>query len=379
MNKKAVIFTWCHDNGPVNYGQILQCYAMQKLCEKYGLDATVIKYRRLRKFEDLINIPAKGTERNKYELQFKEKYVEKQDARQVKKFQNFISEHICLSAQCYSIKDIEEEIEDKDILIVGSDQLWNPLWFDPVYLLEFAKETQRIVSIATGGISVDKEAYRPTLRRIAKGIEKFDYVSVREPISRDILNAYTKREIADVLDPTLLLDEIEWNQICGHNLMKEKYIFVYCLGALTFHKHILKEIARKYGVGKIIYIKMHYSTEPVNHEGILEPITDAGPKEYLSYIRYAEAVCTDSFHGFVFSVMFKKDFYLMDRAYIPKDEVSNSRADNLMDKLKIKKRYANCKKDLSEMEHIDYERVGQELGKQRKDSIKEFEKAIGIV
>lgn len=379
MKKKAAIFTWCHNCCLVNYGQILQCYATQELCKEYGLDVIVINYRNLKKFEKADDIPPKGRERDCYEKLFVDKYVERQDDIQVKRFVDFISANIRLSQQCYSIKDIKEEILDKDILIVGSDQLWNPLWFDPVYLLEFVETRQRCVSVATGGISSNKEVYSQILKRIAKGVERFDFVSVRESISRDILNSYTNKKIVDILDPTLMLGEDKWKVISQYKLIEGKYIFVYCLGKITPHKHILKEIARKYKTRKIVYIRMHYSSEQINNEGILEPVVDAGPREFLSLIRYASAVCTDSFHGFALSLVFRKDYYLLDRAYIARDEASNVRADNIMNKLKIPKRYANSKKELLKLESIDYEGLRTEFDKRKNDSIKEFERAIGCI
>ncbi len=377
MGKKAALFTWCYF-GRVNYGQILQCYATQQLCEEYGLDVTVIKYRPLKEFEKDIPIPPKGTEREYYEKHYKEQYIESQDAKQVESFQKFISENICMSPQCYSIKDIEEEIEDKELLITGSDQLWNPAWFDPVFLLGFAGKKHKIISIATGGISVDRKAYRPVLERIAKGLEQFDFVSVRETVSKGILSAYTDKRIVDVLDPTLLIDERKWKKLCACRAVEGKYIFVYFLGKLTPHKHILKEIARKHKIGRIIYIRMHDSDEEINSESILEPFADAGPREFLSLIRHADIVCTDSFHGFVFSLIFEKEFFLMDRAYANTDEISNAREANIMDKLEIKNRYANSRKDLQNSEAIDYVSVKKALEERKKFCRKEIEQGIAL-
>lgn len=376
MKKKAAIFTWCYDNGTVNYGQILQCYAMQTLCEEYGMDTVVIKYRCLNEFEKLTNIPSKGSDRENYEFQYRNQYIENQDTKQVRKFIKFISQNIRCSSQCYSVKDIEEEIKDRDILIIGSDQLWNPLWFKEVYLLEFAKENQRCISIATGGICVDREKYRPIIKKIANGIEKFDYVSVREPLSQKILNCYTDKRITDILDPTLLLDEVKWEEICEKRLINKKYIFVYFLGKVSPHKNILKEIVKRYNIEKIVYIKMNCSNEKINNENIMEPVINAGPKEFLSLIKYSEAVCTDSFHGTAFSIIFKKDFYVVERAYTDNDITSEIRVDNLMEKLKIKKRYANSKKELRDIEYINYEDVEKELFIKRKYCMKEFERAI---
>lgn len=377
MGKKAALFTWCYF-GRVNYGQILQCYATQKLCEEYGLEVMVIKYRPLKEFEKIINIPPKGIEREHYEKYFKDRYIESQDVKQVERFREFISENICMSPQCYSIKDIEEEIEDKDILIVGSDQLWNPAWFDPVFIVEFARKKHKVISIATGGISINKKVYQPVLKRIAKGLEKFDFVSVRETVSREILNAYTDKKIIDVLDPTLLLDERKWRGLCAHRMVEEKYILAYFLGKLTPHKHILKEIARRNKIEKIIYIRMHDSDEEINNEGMLEPFVDAGPREFLSLIRSADIVCTDSFHGFAFSLIFEREFFLMDRAYTNTDEISGARETNVLNKLKIGNRHANSKKDLLVSESIDYISVKKALKDRKKYCRKEIEQGMAL-
>lgn len=375
MKNRVAIFTWCYF-GKINYGQILQCYATQKLCEEYGFDVTIINYRPLKEFENIYNIPPKGIERDKYERQYKERYIERQDEKQVERFLEFIDQNIHLSSRCYSVCDIEEEIEDKDFLIVGSDQLWNPIWFDPVYLLEFAKKGQKCISIATGGISVNRKIYHPTFERIAKRIGSFEFVSVREAISKNILNTYTNKKIIDILDPTLLLDEVKWMRFCDNKLIDDEYIFVYYLGQLTPHKHILKEIAKKYNLKRIIYIKMHDSKEKINDEGIMEAVIDAGPKELLSLIRYSNVVCTDSFHGFVFSLIFEKEFFLMDRAYTSRDKVSDTREKNIIDSLKIGKRYANCKKDLIEIEAIDYAYIKKNLYEKRKYCRNEIEQVL---
>lgn len=379
MEKKVAIFTWCYNNGTANYGQILQCYALQKLCENYNLDVVVIRYRKLRDEEKNFLIPAKGVERDKYEYMFRDQFIESQSSGQIQRFNEFIDNYIHVSAQCYSVDDILEEIRDKDYIILGSDQLWNPLWFDEVFLLDFVNENQCCFSYATGGITSDYGQYSKVIELIANKIEKFHAVSVREPISKSILQKYTNKKIYDVLDPTLMLSYDEWNSICGNErLYTNKYILCYFIGKVSPHKHVVKEIARSYGIKSVVYIHMSISKEQINGEGLFEKIENVGPKEFISLIKHAEVICTDSFHGFALSIEFKKVFYLMNRAYVDRNASSNMRWDNVMNKLEIKKRYANSKMDLKSVELIDYDKVEKQHMFWRKYSEKYFRRALDI-
>ena len=195
MKKKIAIFTWCYTAGAINFGQILQCYSLQKHCKEIGFDVVVVKYRKLNDEEDIRQIPPKGKDRDRYESDYKDMHYENQESGQARLVNKFIDEHIEFTQQCYCEEDILEEINGCDVLLVGSDQLWNPLWIDCTYLLDFDNLQRKRISYATSGICSEKQAYKEHIKKIAGKIENFEYVSVRESISKRILKKYTNKKI----------------------------------------------------------------------------------------------------------------------------------------------------------------------------------------
>lgn len=372
MKNKIALFTWCYTNGPVNYGQILQCYSLQRVCTELGYEVNVLKYRKLQNNENIDDIPYKGAGRDAYEYAFKNKNIQSQLSKQVIRVNEFINENVKMTKQCYCIEDVLEEIDDSDILIVGSDQLWNPQWLDTIYLLPF-KEDKKRISYATSGIFFDDEQ----AKGIADMIKHFDYLSVREPISKIILNRYIERDIFCALDPVFLLDSKNWDEIGGKEICDEAYVFAFFIGLIEPQKHLIRQVAQKYDVNKVIYIKMAASEEIFNDLSIMEGIEDAGPKEFISLIKHAVAVCTDSYHAFVLSVIYHKNFHLMNRAYVPLNEVSNERWDSVMRKLGIENRYSNSRSEIMNLSQIDYEKVENQLNYLREESREWLIKALG--
>lgn len=368
MNYKIALFTWCYTAGAINYGQILQCYSLQRYCQNKGFDVKVVKYRRLDDSEDPRLIPSKGEERDRYEYEYKNRNYEKQECGQAKLVNEFIKEYISLSQQCYSIDDILEEISDCDILLVGSDQLWNPLWIDWVYLLEFDDIHRKHISYSTSGICSNDQCYENAIRRITNGFEHFDYVSVREPISNKILRQYSDKNVFVALDPVFLLNKEEWDEMMDAPLITEPYIFAFYIGRIDPQKHLIHQVARKYDVQKIVYVKREISDEVFNELDIMVGIQNVGPKELVSLIRNATAVCTDSFHVFALSLIFHKEFYLMNRAYVPSDEASTSRWNDLLELLGIEPRVANSRNEIMKIKTIDYESVENRLNMMRDES-----------
>ena len=374
--KKISIFTWCYNNGPVNMGQILQCYALQYLCQKAGCNVKVISFRRLDENETKDVIPSKGVKRNSYEKEYKNRNVENQNTKQVINTCKFIHNNINLSEQCYSVEDILEEIEDSDLLLVGSDQLWNPLWIDPVYLLDFETGKKVCVSYATSGLFSESIMRLEDIRYIASKISKFKYVSVREPSGERILSLYSGKQIFNALDPVLMLNQMDCDEISTNYPIEEPYILAFYIGRIDPQKHLIKEVARINDVKTIVYVKMTYYEEQFNELDCMIGIDNVGPGELISLIKKASAICTDSYHAFVLSVIYHKNFYLMNRAYVPLNEVSNERWDSVMEKLGIEKRYSNSRSEIMNLSQIDYEKVENQLNYLREESREWLIKAL---
>ena len=251
MNKrkkssKAAIVTWCYDNGKTNYGQILQCYAMQTIMQRLGYNTKVIRYRK-REHDEAVSWERKPQAViNLYELAYRLIRVEKKLDVRILRFVTFIGRNIFLSRQCYTKEQVEKECGDCEVLVCGSDQIWNPAWFQDVYALNFGKDSQKRIAYAPSGVMIENERNKKVYRQLGKYIDRFDLVTVREKKSIAILEKYTKKKIRDVWDPTLLLTQEDWNRVSAGSVTGKPYIFCYSLGRLRAHKVLLKYIMKKY-------------------------------------------------------------------------------------------------------------------------------------
>jgi len=366
MKRKAAIITWCYDNGCSNYGQILQCYAMQCICNKLDLDPIVVKYRDRTETEVIKNRFFVAYFNYIYEKRFIIKEVEKIYNKRIGLFFLFIKQYIHQSNPCYSKKDIELETKDCDILICGSDQIWNPLWFTPVYALNFGSDQQKRIAYAPSGIAEEDVFSQKKYHELAGYLERFDAISVREKIGADILKKYTNKDVIDVLDPTFLVSPEEWDGVAAVELVKEPYIFCYSLGSIRPYKLILKRLMKRYGVSKVVYIPSNIVESGIVNQGDFEKFEDVGPAEFLSLIKYAQAICSDSFHGMALSINYKKQFCILERAQRGSSSIANeARKYNILEKLHLENRKISCIKDIEELEDIDYTQIDKYLEENR--------------
>lgn len=353
---KAAIITWCYNNGQTNYGQVLQCYAMQTIVEKYGFDAKVIRYRKKETDENVVLENRSLLYVDLYELWYRLVKVEKKINLRILKFAGFIKRNITLSQQCYTKGQVEQESEECDLLICGSDQIWNPIWFEDVYGLDFGGMEKRRIAYAPSGILMESEEYEKKYQELGKCLEKFELVTVRERKSKEILSKYTDKEIVDVADPTLLLNSEEWNRVASKRLLKEPYIFCYSMGSLRPHKILIRYIKNKYKAKKVVFIMADHRENGKEKGGCFYPFRYAGPGEFLALIRDAAAVCTDSFHGLALSMVYRRQFYVMERIQTDACLGANFlRLENLLERSGIgMKRFVGCVRDVEEVGEIDY-------------------------
>lgn len=360
--KKAAIVTWCDNNGVTNYGQILQCYAMQKVIEKIGLKTLVVNYREKTEWELWQGHFSNGTLNQCYEFINKVYKIERKLDKRILRFRKFIRKNIRLSAPCYTREDVEKCTENCDILLCGSDQIWNPLWTNPILALDFGKEKQKRIAYAPSGVALEDAYSIRKYQELAGYIERFDAIALRERKGAEILKKYSGKEITDVLDPTFLLGKDEWEQVMAPRIIDEPYIFCYTLGNLRPYKHLLKALMKRYGAKKVIYIPSNLVETAYQNTARFTAYKDAGPAEFLSLIRYAEMVCTDSFHGIALSVNMEKQFCMFARSQQGNEAIaSEDRINNILEKVHMNSRKIGCIKDMERLEDIDYKVVKQYL------------------
>ncbi len=257
-----------------------------------------------------------------------------------------------------------------DLYISGSDQLWNAKLtegkLDPAYLLDFGNKDVRKITYAMG-VSLDN--MQETFSSAKELLKKLDAISLREKECYEAINSLTENKVpmhVDV-DPTFLLSKEEYDKyICKEELSAEPFIFTYTM--MDKSREAVYEIATQ--MGKKMGIKViDASANPKSPSNLLEEHRVCGPTQFLWYIKNAEYVVTNSFHGTAFSINMEKNFVT-----IPHSQ-TGYRVTEILDKLGLKKRYAYNTEDgmICFDEGADYQNSTKELEKLRQESVNYLE------
>lgn len=322
MSKKVIILTV--QKAP-NYGASLQAYALYKFISNKGCDTQVMDllrpvhkgYKAEKGFysfkyldeglcEKIKRTLIRPTKTNiqrflgtNHSFQVMRKYAKEIRTRKERfaEFDDMIS-----YTKPYTIKELYSNPPIADVYITGSDQLWNPTQPYPLepFFLTFAKGKGKRISYATSiGVSELSDFVKSKFRKWLVG---YDALSLREESAVDIIQELTDAPVERCCDPTFLIEKEEWNHLADKRLIEEPYILIFTLA----HSQELYEygckLREKTGLKLVVLTDPLPSKETVNEHCIV----DAGPRQWLSLIKYADVVLTNSFHGSVFSVIFHK-------------------------------------------------------------------------
>lgn len=294
----------------VNFGGILQCYALQTVLERMGHEVSVLN-------TDFVNVDYKtriglfikrlvktciGKESKFYgwktEREITQKYT-----------QVFIRKHIHL----LNVQDLSLLKEDDfDAIVVGSDQIWRPMYYQPIAnaYLKFAKDWTSIKRIAYAtSFGTDKWEYtHEETQECASLVKLFDAVSVRENTAVDLCRKYLEVEAVQVLDPTLLLSKEDYLKLIDQSkLKKNEGVFAYFLDVTSSKMDLANRIAKERGLKLYQFNNPNVDCLSLHFEKrIQQPI-----EEWIAGFRDASFVVTDSFHGCVFSIIFNKPFVVI--------------------------------------------------------------------
>ena len=256
-------------------------------------------------------------------------------------------------------------------VIVGSDQLWLPVnVVSDYYTLNWVSDNINKISYATSfGISKIPDKYADEYKKF---LSRINYLSVREESGKKICDEYGITSKV-VCDPTILLTKDEWEQeAVQERIIPDKYILCYFLGSNIEHRKFAEKLKKKTGY-KIV--SLNHADEYVKYSDTFADITpyDIGPREWINLIKNAEYVCTDSFHGTVFSLLFNKTFFDF-RRYSESNKMStNSRIDSLLDLAGVdKNRILTGNEDVDTVikYKINYSKVNKNIDKIRQESKK---------
>ena len=367
-----------------NYGSMLQAYATQKILDDMNIENETIN---IDKNIDFSNGKKKYYMGQVFNFQFiksklgmiklkLDKKINKSLGKNIsirdKKYEEF-RKNFRLTEPYKTYAELYEKAEkDYSSVIVGSDQLWLPVnVVADYYTLNWVPEDVNKISFSTSfGVSVIPEKYKEDYKKF---LNRINYLSTREVAGQKIIKELTGRDATLVCDPTLLFSKDEWMSIQQEEpIIKGKYIFCYFLGKNIEHRKFAERLKEKTGC-KIV--SLNHADEYVKYSDVFadEIAYDVGPAEFLNMIRNAEYVCTDSFHGTVFSLINNVKFFTF-RRYNNKSKVStNSRIDSLLGIVNLKERLINGDEDVEkEIEKkINFENVNMKLEEFRNTS-KEF-------
>ena len=209
---------------------------------------------------------------------------------------------------------------------------------------------------------------------MVESIKNIEYVSVREKRAREILSTYTDKEIKVVLDPTLLVPRKKWERLAKGKCKYKNYMFVYMLGDISKYEDMIKHIAKKYQVKKIVWLDFIKGSKLKGKN--VQRIDIVSPDEFLTYIRDASVVVTDSFHGTMFSINFEKEFWVFDRKYEKRNMEGDSRLTDILERLQLMKRRITLNATSDIAEKIDYQKVEELLKMERRNSMDFFRHAL---
>lgn len=334
----------------INYGGVLQCYALVTYLRMLGYDAEVVDYRS-KAIEDNYRLIKTGNLHDfLYTLSIlKLRYLSKRN------FRHFTSRYCKISDKSYfSSSDIADEY---DVLIIGSDQVWSKRinkGFDEVYWGQIPGK-QKIISYAAS-MGTDHCYTEDEYKLLSSYMERFDAISVRENILREELLPYTQKDITVVLDPTLLLSILDYEKI-AKKPQQEKYIFYYQIQYNKCAKDRVIEIASELGCSIVVLggKKERYRKGDVYIDKSMVSIP-----EFIGYIMNADCVFASSFHGTALSIVMKKNFYFLANG-------RNERSANILRLLQIEERMIAPEKELF-FSAVDYNKVDILLDKLRLSS-----------
>lgn len=380
MKKVGIVSCYFKDN----YGSMLQAYATKKFLDKKQIPNETINIDYNRDFKkgkrryylgQITNFKFIKNKLGMIKLKV-DKKVNKQLGKNIsirtQKYKEFRKE-FNLSRSNNTFVDLTNQAKElySDV-IVGSDQLWLPVnVVSDYYTLNWGPDNINKISYSTSfGFSSIPNKYTELYIKFLKRIE---HLSTREESGVEIIKQLINKEAKLVCDPTILLTKEEWhNESTKERKYNEKYILCYFLGNNIEHRKFAERLRKKTGY-KIVSLNhadeyVRYSDEFCDYAPF-----DIGPRDWISLIENAEYICTDSFHGTVFSILFNKIFFDF-RRHSNKSKVStNSRIDSLLDIAGIsKERILAGNEDIDKvLEYkIDYDKVNKNIDKFRDESQK---------
>ena len=347
-----------------NYGAMLQAYALQRTILSLGAENEIIN---LRTKVQRSHYP--GVDENLFVtlphflgwLLYGGPFSRLH--RKYRLFESFLKDDLVLTKEYDDPEQLSEDEIKADLYIAGSDQIWNTSQtdFNDAYFLPFVRTKRKVSYAVSMGLKPNENVSEDYYDRIKSYLSGFEAISVRDEASRNLAAKLTGREILQHPDPTLLLDRDTWDRLSGDRpLVKGRYVLVYYPSTLRE----LDELALKVGRLKGMKVVITNKTDNLDAFFHMKKYLGCGPWEFLNLVKYASVVVTASFHATLFSLLFHRPFYVLDRP--------DARIETLLEGAGLIDRRVSVQtvgERISDVDRLDFASSDLHLGEMRQSGI----------
>ena len=349
-------------HGANNYGAVLQAYALVERLKENGIDAQIVDYRskvfdKYKTFRthlykkapyllgvDLFKFPAKN-KRNRH-------------------FDSFRKRFLPVSQEAYfSESDLSGLTDQYDFFICGSDQIWNQeltKGSDPVYFLDFVTDPLKKIAYAPSVALNRLTEFQ--IAKIACYLSGFSALSIREQEAIDILQPYCEKSIMKACDPVFLPDIRCYDRICSDKFEGGNYVFLYIVGNAARFQNVISyaaKTAKKEGLDLYYLIDGDKTFCHIKGKNVF----GCSPEDFLSLIKNAGFIISNSFHATAFSILFSKQFVTFLK------QGTGSRMSDLLSEFHLQDRILGSDNRTDPFDtQIDYSQLQQTLRAFRKNS-----------
>lgn len=352
-----------------NYGAMLQAYALQEYFRRCGHDVYMIDYRpkyklnMYKKFNYKYWVSRnikKCIQRLIHEIRVK--------PIRIKRWNNFnLFSDNYFNLYPYKHKSF---FEDFDLIVIGSDQVWNPKLTGGNLDTHFLGDGFKCPYASYAASSKFLDYTEKECDIFRNLLNNFIGLSVREQNLQKKLQPFSPKQIELVLDPTLLAGrDVYKNITSSYNIPSDKYILLYEIHRHEKVRELAKLIAkeRKYTVIELV------SQPMTKNESEFTIFPTASPGDFIHIIKNSSFVITTSFHGLALSLIFEKDFYAVKQHNSADDRLSN-----LLKLVGLQDRFIDSLHNIN-YSSVNYNNVNELLLKERVKSDKYIQKIIQLV
>lgn len=379
------IVTLYHEN--FNYGGLLQAFALQQSISRLGVECEVLQFNSLKLSYYLKRLahftPAQAVNAIKRVLREKLASSGEKNRMEARKnaFRQF--EAMIPHSSLISAKSYKEALGGYDVLIVGSDQVWNPAWWNDILLLKgidgsSVRKTSYAASMGCSSLSAQDAA------TLNEALRDYTFLSVREPSAASLLRELSPNcEAVVSLDPTLLFDEPEWVSALPkkdeYRVPNEPYALLYLVDKFKRYTDKSIDVCLKAGLQCVV---VSYSSEmrTAARLGVIR-MNDCTPQEWVHLVHEADVVITDSFHGVAFSSSFKKPFWCYRKTETLNGSNLDDRQSALLSRLGLQDRIIESDTDITEqmLKSVPcFDMCEKELRRERGASLEHLKSCLGI-